>query len=113
MHKSSRAIQGIALLAGLAVATPLVHQSVANAKSRAHKAAICHGTASASNPYVLIIVDRSAIKGHFDGTAPGHGKNNHPDYMVKDYVTPGEESYLRSLGNSACRTGNPEPDPGS
>jgi hypothetical protein len=40
---------------------------------------ICHGTASDTNPYVLISVDEHALAGHFDGTAPGHGKNNHPD----------------------------------
>lgn len=47
-----------------------------------HKVAICHGTASKKNPYVLIHVDRSAIQGHFDGTAPGHGKNNAPDFLA-------------------------------
>jgi hypothetical protein len=47
----------------------------------AHKVKICHGTASDSNPYVVISVDRSALAGHFDGTAPGHGWKNHPDLM--------------------------------
>lgn len=44
--------------------------------------AICHGTASAKNLYVLIVVDESAIQGHFDGTAPGHGHNNYPDFFA-------------------------------
>ena len=43
---------------------------------------ICHGTASQSNPYVLIGVAPSAVAGHFDGTAPGHGKNNYPDIYI-------------------------------
>jgi hypothetical protein len=43
------------------------------------KVLLCHGTASEPNPYALISVDASALNGHFDGTAPGHGPNNHPD----------------------------------
>lgn len=44
------------------------------------KVAICHGTASESNPYVLIVVDdASTWEGHFSGGGPGHGKKNHPD----------------------------------
>ncbi|HEX8552852.1 MAG TPA: hypothetical protein VF681_14990 [Abditibacteriaceae bacterium] len=31
---------------------------------------------------MLIRVEANAIKGHFDGTAPGHGKNNYPDYLA-------------------------------
>jgi hypothetical protein len=49
-----------------------------------HKVKLCHGTASRTNPYVLIEVDQNALKGHFDGTAPGHGKNNHPDFISND-----------------------------
>ncbi len=43
---------------------------------------ICHGTASETNPYVVISVDEHAVTGHFNGTAPGHGKNNHPDLLA-------------------------------
>ena len=43
---------------------------------------ICHGTASDKNPYVVISVDANALAGHFDGTAPGHGPNNHPDKVL-------------------------------
>ncbi len=47
----------------------------------AGKVLLCHGTASDSNPYVLISVNVDALAGHFDGTAPGHGKNNYPDFF--------------------------------
>jgi hypothetical protein len=45
------------------------------------KVLLCHGTASDSNPYVLISISVNGLAGHFDGTAPGHGKNNHPDFF--------------------------------
>jgi hypothetical protein len=50
--------------------------------SQDDKVLICHGTASETNPYVVISVDPHAIAGHFDGSAPGHGQNNHPDLML-------------------------------
>ena len=43
------------------------------------KVLLCHGTVSEPNPYALISVDSSALNGHLDGTAPGHGPNNNPD----------------------------------
>ena len=58
------------------------------------KILICHGTASQTNPYVLISVAAEAVNGHFDGTgwildidllilkAPGHGPRNHPDIYL-------------------------------
>lgn len=55
--------------------------------ARDEKVRICHGTASATNPYVLITVDEHALAGHFDGTAPGHGPNNHPDVLLADGET--------------------------
>ena len=45
------------------------------------KILICHGTPSEPHPYSLISVDASALNGHFDGTAPGHGPNNAPDFL--------------------------------
>jgi hypothetical protein len=50
--------------------------------SSGDKVALCHGTASAKNPYVLIHVSENALNGHFDDSAPGHGKKNHPDYVL-------------------------------
>jgi hypothetical protein len=48
------------------------------------KVLVCHGTASATNSYVMLEVSQSALNGHFDlagGTlvATGHGKQNAPD----------------------------------
>ena len=48
------------------------------------KLLVCHGTASATNPFVLIEVSRSALNGHFDVrdgvvVGSGHGKQNAPD----------------------------------
>lgn len=57
------------------------------AHSEANKVWICHGTASQTNPYVLISVDDNALAGHFDGTAPGHGPRNHPDILVTEDTT--------------------------
>ena len=51
---------------------------------------ICHGTASGHNPYVQISVDHNALAGHFDGTEPGHGQNNHPDFLANGGDCSGE-----------------------
>jgi hypothetical protein len=68
--------------ATLAVAACSVGLAVGAQASNGDKVSLCHGTASEKNPYVLIRVSENALAGHFDGTAPGHGKNNHPDYVL-------------------------------
>ena len=44
----------------------------------AGKGLLCHGTASDSNPYVVISVSANALANHLDG----HGQNNHPDFLA-------------------------------
>jgi hypothetical protein len=49
------------------------------------KVLVCHGTASATNEYVLVEVSANALNGHLDladdGTVvgKGHGAKNYPD----------------------------------
>ncbi|HEY7379622.1 MAG TPA: hypothetical protein VH572_00300 [Gaiella sp.] len=66
----------------LVVAACSLGATAAASAGGADKVLLCHGTASEKNPYVLINVGENALAGHFDGTAPGHGKNNHPDYLL-------------------------------
>jgi hypothetical protein len=79
----------------LAVATcaagSVVIATAAQAARNDDKIVICHGTASETNPYVLISVDAHALEGHLDGSAPGHGKNNHPDLLFVNGVCGGIE----------------------
>lgn len=72
---------GASVLSGLFVA--VAAQAGGDAKVR-----LCHGTASEKNPYVLIEVSENALQGHLDGTAPGHGWRNAPDFVLPDgYAT--------------------------
>ncbi len=76
----------IRTLSSLGMAGVLGALAVATAQgATGEKVLVCHGTASATNPLVLIEVSQSALNGHFDvaqdGTlvATGHGKQNAPD----------------------------------
>jgi hypothetical protein len=64
--------------------------------SKEHKVTICHATSSATNPYVRIVVDEHAIKGHFDNN--GTPLSGHED----DILLQGEQD---------CPTPTPIPDP--
>ncbi len=90
------------LTAGLGIAVGLSYGSHVTAQQAVNKIALCHGTASAKNPYVLIIVSPSAAKGHFDGTAPGHGPKNYVDFKLGDVHNKAEEAAYRKAGDGAC-----------
>jgi hypothetical protein len=47
------------------------------------KVLLCHGTASDNNPSVLISVGTNAAATHLDG----HGRSNHPDFLLPDGST--------------------------
>jgi hypothetical protein len=82
------ALLSAAALAGLGLA--------ATGSAEANKVRLCHGTASDTNPYVLVVVDDNALAGHFDGADPGHGWQNAPDVLLAD-------------GETECPGGEPEP----
>ncbi len=72
--------------ASLSVAGALGALAVAVAAQGAtdEKLLVCHGTASATNTFVLIEVSQSAFNGHFDLqdgviVGAGHGKQSAPD----------------------------------
>jgi hypothetical protein len=49
--------------------------------SPSDKVVLCHGTASETNPYVVITVDEHSLKGHFNSTSSDHGPRN-PDFLM-------------------------------
>jgi len=81
MRKSIAALAAFTLASAIGV-------SVAGA-APLDSVTICHGTASASNPYVEITVNANSFKaGHFDGVPnPSHGPNNNPDFILQDGKT--------------------------
>lgn len=93
-------LPGLLLAVGLVGGGTLLRAPMAQANSEDHKVAICHGTASAKNPYVLIIVDESAKATHLNG----HGPNNAPDFALKggNLLSKAEISALRKQGSDAC-----------
>lgn len=89
------------LLTGLAIAAGLTYSSRVDAQ-QAHKMAICHGTASSTNPYVLIIVDYASGKAHLNGTDSSHGQRNYVDFKLGDVSTKAQEDAYRKAGDGAC-----------
>lgn len=75
----------------------------------ADRITICHGTASETNPYVEITVSANSFKdGHFeDGIAPGHGPNNHPDFILEE----GRTCDDGPTGSTTTTTELPPPPP--
>src|SRR5258706_12438536 len=53
------------------------------------KVLICHGTASATNPYVKISVSQAALETHLNG----HGQHNHPNCLFDP--TPATDCWCR------------------
>lgn len=101
-------LPGLLLALGVVTSTALFRAPMAQAASEDHKVAICHGTASAKNPYVLIIVDERAKATHLNG----HGKNNAPDFALNggNVLTDEQIAYYRGQdAGSAC--GCPPPAP--
>lgn len=82
MRRVTRSILAVGATGACAVGIAVAAQA-----SSGDTVLICHGTVSEPTPYVLIAVDASALAGHFDGTGPGHGPNNHPDFFPPEGVT--------------------------
>jgi hypothetical protein len=103
-------VPALLVVTGIAATNALTKTPRAEAAQKEHKVAICHGTASEKNPYVLIIVDESAKDTHL----AGHGKNSAPDYALNGgrVLTPAEENSLKEIKNAACGV-CPDPDPSS
>jgi hypothetical protein len=81
MHRK-KIISSVALVAGLA---GLGVAAAPSGAEPAEKVRVCHGTASETNPYVLIEVSANALRGHIDeADGQAHGHRNHPDFLPGD-----------------------------
>ncbi|MDF2440065.1 MAG: hypothetical protein JWN98_1049 [Abditibacteriota bacterium] len=91
----------LVVAAGIAVGSGYAKQ--AQAEFKVHKSAVCHGTASAKNPYVLIIVDDNSLVAHRNGVQ--HGRNSAPDYVLGQIFSKEDEQRFRAAGDDACTGG--------
>jgi hypothetical protein len=84
MRKFATALVSAAVVSGVGLGAALTGAGA----EPAPKVTICHGTGSASNPYVKITVSENSFKnGHFhNGVEPGHGPGHadNPDYILSD-----------------------------
>ena len=113
------------LLMAFALLFAGVSTTLATKPHPGHKVAICHRTASDTNPYVLIEVDEASLPAHF---------NNLPGHPAKEWKSAGswngavhvagdlKSDYLYVKGESECEPGveetetpevTPTPDPTS
>lgn len=97
----------IALTAAATLALPVAAVATPPGDDGEHKVAICHRTASDTNPYVYIEVDEASLSpGHLDNADPGHK----PTYWKSDGVFRGvahsdgdpKDDYLAPGGPSDC-----------
>jgi hypothetical protein len=71
MNRLHRRVVGAVALASSLAAVTAAHAGGDG------KVLVCHGTASDSNPYVLISVSANALSTHLDG----HGWQSSPDFV--------------------------------
>lgn len=95
----------IVLLALAALAFAGASTTLATKPDPEHKVAICHRTASDTNPYVYIEVDEASLDAHF---------NNLPGHPAKEWKSDGtyrgfahsegdlKQDYLAEFGEASC-----------
>jgi hypothetical protein len=119
MRKIATAIASVALVTGLGLGAALTGAGAAPAP----RTTICHGTGSASNPYVKITVSENSFRrGHFhNGVEPGHGPGHadNPDYLIgaddtcatvpPDTTVPGSTTEPEPTTTVPASTTEPEP----
>jgi hypothetical protein len=88
-HLRRPLVASATVLCGLAVAAG------AQAGGGNGKVLICHGTASDTNPWVLISVSENAVPTHLDG----HGWQNSPDFLYDStYATCADQAAAQGGG---------------